>query len=50
MAYIGNSPANTGNYQLVDDISSSFNGTLTSFGLAAGGIAITPAKSGTDTS
>ena len=46
MAYIGNSPANTGNYQLVDDISSSFNGTLTSFGLAAGGIAITPAKSG----
>jgi hypothetical protein len=46
MAYIGNSPANTGNYQLVDDISSSFNGTLTSFGLASGGIAITPAKSG----
>ena len=46
MAYIGNSPANVGNYQIVDDISSSFNGTLTSFGLAAGGIAITPAKSG----
>ena len=46
MAYIGNSPANTGNYQLVDDISSSFNGTLVSFALTAGGIAITPAKSG----
>ena len=46
MAYIGNSPANTGNYQLVDDIASSFNGTLTSFALASGGIAITPAKSG----
>ena len=46
MAYIGNSPANTGNYQLVDDIASSFNGTLVSFALTAGGIAITPAKSG----
>mgnify|MGYP003651994833 FL=1 len=46
MAYIGNSPANVGNYQLVDDISSSFNGTLVSFALTAGGIAITPAKSG----
>ena len=46
MAYIGNSPANTGNYQLVDDISSSFNGSLVSFALTAGGIAITPAKSG----
>ena len=46
MAYIGNSPANTGNYQIVDDISSSFNGSLVSFALASGGIAITPAKSG----
>jgi hypothetical protein len=46
MAYIGNSPANTGNYQLVDDISSRFNGSLVSFALTAGGIAITPAKSG----
>jgi len=46
MAYIGNSPANTGNYQLVDDIASSFNGSLVSFALTAGGIAITPAKSG----
>ena len=46
MAYIGNSPANVGNYQIVDDISSSFNGSLTSFALASGGIAITPAKTG----
>ncbi len=46
MAYIGNSPANTGNYQIVDDISSSFNGSLTSFALTAGSVAITPAKSG----
>ena len=44
MAYIGNSPANVGNYQIVDDISSSFNGSLTSFALAVGGIAISPAK------
>jgi len=29
MAYIGNSPANVGNYQIVDDIASSFNGTTT---------------------
>jgi len=46
MAYIGNSPANVGNYQIVDDIASSFNGTTTSFALTAGGAAITPAKSG----
>lgn len=46
MAYIGNSPANVGNYQIVDDISSSFNGSLTSFALTVGSIAITPAKSG----
>jgi hypothetical protein len=44
MAYIGNSPANTGNYQLVDDISSSFNGSLVSFALTAGGIAISAVK------
>jgi len=30
MAYIGNSPANVGNYQVVDNITT-FNGTLTSF-------------------
>jgi len=46
MAYIGNSPANIGNYQIVDDISSTFNGTLTSFALTASSLAINPAKSG----
>ena len=46
MAYIGNSPANVGNYQIVDTIASSFNGSLTSFALASGGITITPANSG----
>ena len=46
MAYIGNSPANVGNYQVVDDISSTFNGTLTSFALTASSLAINPAKSG----
>jgi hypothetical protein len=46
MSYIGNSPANVGNYQIIDNIASSFNGSLTSFALASGGIAITPAKTG----
>jgi len=46
MAYIGNSPANVGNYQIVDDISSSFDGNETSFALASSSITITPAKSG----
>ena len=46
MAYIGNSPANVGNYQIIDNIASSFNGSTTSFALASGGIAITPAKTG----
>ena len=46
MAYIGNSPANVGNYQIVDTIASSFNASVTSFALASGGITITPAKSG----
>ena len=46
MAYIGNSPANVGNYQIVDTIAGSFNASLTSFALASGGITITPAKSG----
>jgi len=46
MAYIGNSPAGVGNYQVVDDISSTFNGTLTSFALTASSLAINPAKSG----
>ena len=46
MAYIGNSPANVGNYQIVDNIASGFNGSATSFAIASGGIAITPAKTG----
>ena len=46
MPYIGNSPANVGNYQIVDDISSTFNGTLTSFALTVSSSSITPAKSG----
>jgi hypothetical protein len=46
MAYIGNSPANVGNYQVVDDISSTFNGVLTSFALTASSLVINPAKSG----
>ena len=46
MAYIGNSPANVGNYQIVDDISSSFNGSLTTFALATNSVAITPTKAG----
>ncbi len=44
--YIGNSPANIGNYQIVDDISSTFNGVLTSFALTAASQTINPAKSG----
>jgi hypothetical protein len=46
MAYIGNSPANVGNYQQVDDISGSFNGTLVTFNLTASSTAISPAKDG----
>ena len=46
MAYIGNSPANVGNYQVVDDISSTFNGTLKTFALTALTLPINPAKSG----
>ena len=46
MSYIGNSPANVGNYQIVDDISSTFNGVLTSFALTAATQTINPAKSG----
>jgi len=46
MSYIGNSPANIGNYQIVDDISSTFNGVLTSFALTAATQTINPAKSG----
>ena len=45
MAYIGNSPANVGNYQIIDDISGSFDGSQTSFALASGGASMTPTKS-----
>jgi len=46
MAYIGNSPANVGNYQILDDISSSFNGSLTTFALTTSSVAITPTAAG----
>ena len=46
MAYIGNSPANVGNYQIIDDIKSQFDGTKTSFQLQVSAHNITPAKSG----
>ena len=46
MAYIGNSPANVGNYQILDDISSSFNGSLTTFALTTSSVAITPIAAG----
>jgi hypothetical protein len=46
MAYIGNSPANVGNYQQVDDISGSFNGILVTFNLLVASAAISPAKDG----
>jgi hypothetical protein len=46
MAYIGNSPANVGNYQILDDISSSFNGSLTTFALTTSSVGITPIAAG----
>jgi hypothetical protein len=46
MAYIGNSPANVGNYQQVDDISGSFDGSLVTFNLLVASAAISPAKDG----
>jgi len=45
MAYIGNSPANVGNYQEVDALTG-FDGVKTSFALTASSAAISPAKSG----
>jgi len=45
MAYIGNSPANVGNYQEVDPLAT-FDGALKTFALKVGGSAISPAKSG----
>ena len=41
MAYLGQSPV-VGRYILVDDISSSFNGVLTSFSLTASSEAVKP--------
>ena len=46
MPYIGNSPANIGNYQIVDDISSGFDNVTTTFALTAASQTINPAKSG----
>ena len=46
MAYIGNSPANTGNYQILDDVSASFNGVLTSFALTTSSAVLNPVKTG----
>ena len=41
MAYIGKQPI-VGNHILIDDISGSFNGTLTSFTLQSGGVNVVP--------
>ena len=45
MPYIGNIPASIGNYRIVDDISSTFNGVLTTFPLTVLALAINPPKS-----
>ena len=42
MAYIGREPTNSGQFLLIDDISSNFNGSNTSFNLTIGGYAINP--------
>ena len=44
MPYIGREPTNSGQFLLIDDISSNFNGSNTSFDLKIGGNAINPAK------
>ena len=44
MAYIGREPTNSGQFLLIDDISSQFNGSKQSFTLQVGGSDITPAK------
>ena len=41
MAYIGTAPTD-GQYTILDDIASSFNGSLTTFNLTSGGTAVTP--------
>jgi hypothetical protein len=42
MPYIGNNLRSNNDYKTIDDISSSFNGSTTSFSLLVGGIAPTP--------
>ena len=42
MAYIGNNLRSNNDYKTIDDISSSFNGSTTSFSLLVGGSAPTP--------
>jgi hypothetical protein len=41
MAYIGTAPTD-GQYTILDDISSGFNGSTTTFNLSSGGVAVTP--------
>ena len=41
MSYIGTAPTD-GQYTILDDIASSFNGSLTTFNLTSGGTAVTP--------
>ena len=43
MAYIGREPTNSGQFLLIDDISSQFTGSKQSFTLQVGGSDITPA-------
>ncbi len=41
MAYIGTAPTD-GQYTILDDISSGFNGSTTTFNLSSGGVAVVP--------
>ena len=41
MPYIGRGPAKSGAFRIIDDISGSFNGVLTSFALTVGNTALT---------
>ena len=42
MPYIGHNPTNAGSFALIDDISSTFNGSNVAFTLNVGGVNITP--------
>ena len=44
MSYIGRAPTDTGEFRLIDEISSSFDGSTQSFDLKVGTLAITPTK------